>query len=1444
MKPNPLPFFLLLFVCSLFGSVSMAQSFGPYASAVWITDCNTNNFFNTSNSRTPAHLIGPAANTFENRDFGIHTQNSGTLILRGGEVKTFKGAASNVCSARMYYRVYLASGTPGAFASIDFPFFENCNVGLSQFSVSGGPCGVGDQKWQRVIPNGATVPFAPVNLTNFAPGNYVLEVYYDVTGSATSTTLCNETIVLNNGGANYRANFSIQAPALSSTNPTTCNGTEGSITISGLAPGQTYIINYNDSGTPVGPLSLVANGSGQIVLTGLNAGLYSNFTVGINGCSTNLATAISLTNPLFTPTFSAIPAFCAGTPPPVLPAVSNNGYAGTWSPATVSNTASGSYTFTPDAGQCAHPITLNVTVTPNITPTFSFGTSLSICSGGNVPALPNTSTNGIAGTWSPAVVSNTSNGVYTFTPDPGPCTVPVTFTVTVTPNVTPAFSFGTSLSICSGASVPSLPTTSDNGVSGTWSPATVSNTGSGTYTFTPTAGQCATTATFSVTVAPNLTPAFSFGTSLSICSGGNVPALPGTSTNGITGTWSPATVSNTGSGTYTFTPTAGQCATTTTFTVTVAANITPTFSFGTSLSICSGGTVPALPGTSTNGITGTWSPAVVSNTGSGTYTFTPDGGQCATTTTFSVTVAPNITPSFSFGTSLSICSGGTVPALPGTSTNGITGTWSPATVSNTGSGTYTFTPTAGQCATTTTFTVTVAPNITPSFSFGTSLSICSGGTVPTLPGTSTNGITGTWSPATVSNTGSGTYTFTPTAGQCATTTTFTVTVAPNITPSFSFGTSLSICSGGTVPALPGTSTNGITGTWSPATVSNTANGTYTFTPTAGQCAVPTTFTVTVNPILTPAFSFGTSLSICSGGTVPALPTTSTNGITGTWSPATVSNTGSGTYTFTPTAGQCATTTTFTVTVAPNLTPSFSFGTTLSICSGGTVPALPGTSTNGITGTWSPATVSNTGSGTYTFTPTAGQCATTATFTVTVAPNLIPTFSFGTSLSVCNGANVPSLPTTSTNGITGTWSPATVSNTANGTYTFTPTAGQCAVPTTFTVTVNPVLTPAFSFGTTLSICSGGTVPTLPGTSTNGVTGTWSPATVSNTANGTYTFTPAAGQCATTTTFTVTVTPNVTPTFAFGTSLSVCAGGTVPGELPGTSNNGINGSWSPAVVSNTTSGTYTFTPTAGQCATTATFTVTVNPIVTPTFSFGTTLTLCSGANAPALPGSSSNGITGSWSPATISNTNGGTYTFTPAAGQCANTATLTVTVNPLPTVVVRSDTSVFDGAVVPATFFTGTPAGVTFSWTNSNPAIGLPASGTGNVPSFTAINRGNDPIVATITVTASANGCTGAARTYRITVLPLNKDVFVPNVFSPNGDGKNDVLFVYGNYIDRLEMRIFNQWGQQVFFTNSRNQGWDGTHKGKPQPVGVYVYALRVFLSDGRSLNLKGSITLLR
>jgi gliding motility-associated-like protein len=429
-----------------------------------------------------------------------------------------------------------------------------------------------------------------------------------------------------------------------------------------------------------------------------------------------------------------------------------------------------------------------------------------------------------------------------------------------------------------------------------------------------------------------------------------------------------------------------------------------------------------------------------------------------------------------------------------------------------------------------------------------------------------------------------------------------------------------------------------------------------------------------------------------------------------------------------------------------------------------------------------------------------------------------------------------LPTTSNNGITGTWAPA-LDNTATTTYTFTPTAGQCATTTTITITVNPNGTPVFT--AVAPICAGAPLAALPTTSNNGITGTWSPA-LNNTDTTTYTFTPTAGVCAITATLTIIVDPNIIPEF---TAVSPICTGTTLSALPTTSNNGITGTWSPAL-NNTATTTYTFTPTPGGCVTTASLPIIVNQKVTP--SFPAVAPICYGdTTAPVLQAVSIDNITGTWSPAVVSTTTSGTYTFTPDAGQCAIPFTFTGQVNPVPSITnIIRDTAVYDGTVLaPYNFAVDNPAGG-IQWKNSNTAIGLAASGAGMVPSFTATNMADTACTAIITTIPFMNGCSGASQSYKITVLPLAKDIFVPNIFSPNGDGNNEVLFIYGNYIVSVEMHIFNQWGQRLVTLTNKNQGWDGTYKGSAQPVGVYVYVLKAVLKDGRKVNLKGSVTLIR
>ena len=306
-----------------------------------------------------------------------------------------------------------------------------------------------------------------------------------------------------------------------------------------------------------------------------------------------------------------------------------------------------------------------------------------------------------------------------------------------------------------------------------------------------------------------------------------------------------------------------------------------------------------------------------------------------------------------------------------------------------------------------------------------------------------------------------------------------IVITPEVTPTFTqIGP---LCQNSTAPTLPTTSTNNITGVWSPATINTATAGTttYTFTPAAGQCALPFTMSIVITPEVTPTF---TQIGpLCQNSTAPTLPTTSTNNITGVWSPATINTATAGTttYTFTPAAGQCALPFTMSIVITPEVTPTFTqIGP---LCQNSTAPTLPTTSTNNITGVWSPATINTATAGTttYTFTPAAGQCALPFTMSIVITPEVTPTF---TQIGpLCQNSTAPTLPTTSTNNITGVWSPATINTATAGTttYTFTPAAGQCALPFTMSIVITPEVTPTFTqIG---PLCQNSTAPTLPTTS---------------------------------------------------------------------------------------------------------------------------------------------------------------------------------------------------------------------------------------------------------------------------------------------------------------------------------------------------------------------------
>jgi gliding motility-associated-like protein len=111
---------------------------------------------------------------------------------------------------------------------------------------------------------------------------------------------------------------------------------------------------------------------------------------------------------------------------------------------------------------------------------------------------------------------------------------------------------------------------------------------------------------------------------------------------------------------------------------------------------------------------------------------------------------------------------------------------------------------------------------------------------------------------------------------------------------------------------------------------------------------------------------------------------------------------------------------------------------------------------------------------------------------------------------------------------------------------------------------------------------------------------------------------------------------------------------------------------------------------------------------------------------------------------------------------------------------------------------------------------------------------------VTAYKSQNNSVVSVSNYAEVIPPLS--VFIPNAFTPNGDGINDTFGVKGEGIKNFTLRIYDRWGEEVFESHNSKQQWDGTYNGKPAQNDVYVYQ---FIASGlKSETQSGSVTLVR
>lgn len=1043
------------------------------------------------------------------------------------------------------------------------------------------------------------------------------------------------------------------------------------------------------------------------------------------------------------------------------------------------------------------------------------------------------------------------------------CTAP-TATLSVVPNST-SYTF-----LWSGPGITSLLTSSS---------ITINAGGIYSVTVTNPVTGCSATQTINILNSIATLTINAVATATSLCS----PSAPITMTaSGATNyTWTPIGTTLPGTGsvvianptittTYSVTGFTGVCTGSTSITISVTP--TPTLIAGSNSPVCFG-SIATL--TANGATTYTWFPGLmtgpsitVSPTTTSNYTVIGANGSCTATGVVNVIVLPPPTITASASPTI-ICQGSTATLTTG---GALSYTWQPVNVSGTS---VTASP-----LTTTIYTVT-GSNILGCTSNATvqlvvnnptiivsplSGSLCAGQSA-TL---SASGATGyTWNPG-AANTSSiivtpsinTIYTLTTINGVCASTNTIPIAVSPNPTLVLA-STNSTICSGNsTTLSVIGAATY----TWMPGTlngsgivVSPTNNTNYTVTGTNSfACTSSLISTVIVNP--TPTITAtGSPTIICSG--VSSLLTAS-GGVTYTWSPvssnsSTIVVTPSVTTTYSVAASNsfnCVSTQTVSILVTPTPTITITASPTI-ICNGSssTLTASGAASFSWMPGslTGTSVVISPTNTTVYTVTGANGACISTKTFTLAVLA--IPNLSISALPQViCSGGTSFLLGSGAT---TYTWAPGNantnslvVTPSVTTTYTLNGiNAVGCTNTAITTVTVNPTPTITINSSTN-TVCSGNSATltlngavnylTIPGAQAGAVV------VVSPTVTTTYTITGLSGAaCPDTETITITIAPGPSVTATSSATL-LCDSGT----FSLSANGATNYTWMPVNI------------TGNIIATTAT----------------------SSINTYTVYGESDGCTNTATVPVVVINCNNTMFGMTKAAGKPVlvyNTyynVTFTVTA-------VNASTINLTNVSMDENLATAFPAPTNFSVvsipiiTSQNSSLTInplfdgisQISLTSPVTSTLLANK-RDTIVFTVRVDPRGyfgpfkNSVIGFAQFINNVIVsdssnngfiwdpdqdgdPTNNDtatvinfspidLFIPDGFSPNGDGINDVFFIKGMNARPVKLSIFNRWGNKVYEKADYDNSWNGypntsnTIGSDKVPRGTYYYVIEFLDGD--------------
>ncbi len=1210
------------------------------------------------------------------------------------------------------------------------------------------------------------------------------------------------------------------------------------------------------------------------------------YTVGSpSSCAVSESHTITV-DPIPTATVSGGGTICAGDPiPDVSIALTGTGpWSVTYSdgsssttvnpsssPYVISGGADGTYTVTAISdANCTGTSSGSGTITTNPLPTATISGGGTICAGDPIPNVSIALTG--TGPWtvtysdgsssatvnpssSPYIISGGADGTYTVTAvSDANCTGTSSGSATITTNSLPTATVSGGGTICAGSVVPNV---------------SIALTGTGPWTVTYTDGSTSTT------VNPSSSPYIISG--------------------GADGTYTVTSVSDV------------NCTGTSSGSATITTNPLPTATVSGGGTICAGDAIPdvsiALTGTGpwtvtyTDGSTSTTvnpssSPYVISGGGDGTYIVTAvSDANCTGTSSGSATITTNPLPAApTVGADATYCDGETIADLFAAGSGGTLNWYSDAGLTNNiGSGTsltpantigtttYYVTETLNGCegpSSMVTITINEVPTITSEIptdvtgcgmSDGTIDITASGGTGSysySIDGGSTFGnITGNFSGLGVNS-----YQVVVDDGNCQVQGSLLVIAGPGIPPAPTAGTDATYCEGESISDLTASAGTGGTLTWyddagltnqvgtgtSFTPSSSVGSYTYYVTETVASCESPSSqVTVVINPTpVAPVLSGGATY--CDGDPITDLTANAGGANTGTfywfddagltnqvgtgpvYSPA--GGVGSATYYVVDSLSGCGGASA-SVTVTVNPTPAFTVSTQNPSSCGGTDGEI-------------------------------------------ILSGLTPSETYNVTYS--DGSTVVGPSAMTANGL----GEITISNLDAGSYsTIVVELNGCSVTEVGPYSLNDPNAPLFSIAGTLDPTGCGTVDGEiyitgldPNTSYNltyDLNGNSSGViSITTDGNGDYTvgsldggvydnFTIELNGCVTTVGGPFTLSPIVPVAPVAGTDATYCLGESIV-DLTATSGGGgvltwyddagltnqigTGATYAPAV---TTAGTYNYyvTETLNGCEGPATMIVIVvnDPPVAPSISG--TGTYCPGETITDLVASGAGGTFTWYDDATLTNQIGTGSTLTPGAtigsttyyvvevdgnGCASASASFDVSISNGPTASFTPSPS--SGSVpLDVSFTNASTNGTTYSWN-----FGDNSTSTDFNPDYTYENTGE--FVAVLTVIDSL-GC--EASDSALIIVEGEAVVVIPNIFSPNGDGNNDLFLVSGTNIVDVDGSILNRWGQVVYAWNALYTGWDGrTLTGTFATEGTYYYLIKVTAANGEVLEFQGPLQLVR